>query len=122
MEAVMTDTRGEQQALAAARCVFIPRHADPAVLHETLAALTAAGLEHIEITFDAPGAAATIASLRQQFPATVVGAGTIKTAEQVRQAVGAGAQFVVSPRGSAALAEEARRGSPASRAPSPRPR
>jgi 2-dehydro-3-deoxyphosphogluconate aldolase/(4S)-4-hydroxy-2-oxoglutarate aldolase len=95
-------------SLADARFVFIARRADPAVMREALLSLTAAGLRHVEITFDSDGAAETIADLRERLPSVVLGAGTIKTVEQVSEAAAAGARFVVSPHGSEALARAAR--------------
>ena len=60
-------------------------------------ALLAGGLEVIEITFRTAEAAQSIASIRQALPAMLVGAGTVLTGEQVRQAATAGAQFAVAP-------------------------
>lgn len=95
-------------SLADARFVFIARRADPVVLREALVSLTAAGLRHVEITFDSDDAAGTIADLGQRLPGVVLGAGTVKTAAQVDEAVAAGARFVVSPHGSETLARAAR--------------
>jgi 2-dehydro-3-deoxyphosphogluconate aldolase/(4S)-4-hydroxy-2-oxoglutarate aldolase len=60
-------------------------------------ALLAGGLHAIEVTFRTAGAADALARIRQAFPNAVVGAGTLLTADQVKQAVDAGAQFGVSP-------------------------
>jgi 2-dehydro-3-deoxyphosphogluconate aldolase/(4S)-4-hydroxy-2-oxoglutarate aldolase len=60
-------------------------------------ALLAGGLNCIEVTFRTAGAADSIARIRKNVPQMIVGAGTLLTAEQVKQAVGAGAQFGVSP-------------------------
>jgi 2-dehydro-3-deoxyphosphogluconate aldolase/(4S)-4-hydroxy-2-oxoglutarate aldolase len=60
-------------------------------------ALIAGGLNVIEVTFRTAGAADSISRIRESVPQIVVGAGTLLTAEQVKQAVGAGAQFGVSP-------------------------
>jgi 2-dehydro-3-deoxyphosphogluconate aldolase/(4S)-4-hydroxy-2-oxoglutarate aldolase len=60
-------------------------------------ALLAGGLNVIEVTFRTAGAADSIARIRKGVPQMIVGAGTLLTAEQVKQAVGAGAQFGVSP-------------------------
>ena len=60
-------------------------------------ALLAGGLNAIEVTFRTAGAADAIARIRQALPKAVVGAGTLLTADQVKQAVDAGAQFGVSP-------------------------
>lgn len=59
--------------------------------------LIEAGLLAVEITLTTPGALATIASLRAEVgERALIGAGTIRTAEQAQQAIDAGAQFVVS--------------------------
>lgn len=60
------------------------------------AALVAGGLPVAEVTFRTPGAAAVLGRLADRGD-LVVGAGTVLTPEQVEQAHGAGARFVVSP-------------------------
>ena len=58
-------------------------------------ALLAGGLNTIEITFRTAGAAGAIARIRRSIPQMC--AGTLLAADQVKQAVDAGAQFGVSP-------------------------
>ena len=70
-------------------------------------ALLAGGLNAIEVTFRTAGAADAIARIRQALPDAVVGAGTLLTADQVKQAVDAGAQFGVSPGLSEAVSKAA---------------
>jgi 2-dehydro-3-deoxyphosphogluconate aldolase/(4S)-4-hydroxy-2-oxoglutarate aldolase len=60
-------------------------------------ALFTGGLTIIEVTFRTTGAAESIARIRKSLPSMMVGAGTLLTLEQVRQAKDAGAQFGVSP-------------------------
>jgi 2-dehydro-3-deoxyphosphogluconate aldolase/(4S)-4-hydroxy-2-oxoglutarate aldolase len=60
-------------------------------------ALLAGGLNVIEVTFRTAAAAAAIARIRRSLPTMGVGAGTLLTADQVRQATDVGAQFGVSP-------------------------
>ena len=60
-------------------------------------ALLAGGLDVLEITFRTPAAAESIRRLRQSLPELIVGAGTLLTAEQLAQALDAGAQFGVAP-------------------------
>jgi 2-dehydro-3-deoxyphosphogluconate aldolase/(4S)-4-hydroxy-2-oxoglutarate aldolase len=60
-------------------------------------ALLAGGLNVIEVTFRTGGAADSIAAIRKNVPQIIVGAGTLLSSEQVEQAIGAGAQFGVSP-------------------------
>jgi 2-dehydro-3-deoxyphosphogluconate aldolase/(4S)-4-hydroxy-2-oxoglutarate aldolase len=70
-------------------------------------ALLAGGLNAIEVTFRTAGAADSIARIRQALPNAVVGAGTLLTADQVKQAVDAGSQFGVSPGLSEAVSKAA---------------
>lgn len=60
-------------------------------------ALLAGGLNVIEVTFRTAGAADSIARIRKSVPQIFVGAGTLLTPDNVKQAVDAGAQFGVSP-------------------------
>jgi 2-dehydro-3-deoxyphosphogluconate aldolase/(4S)-4-hydroxy-2-oxoglutarate aldolase len=50
-----------------------------------------------EITFRTSAAEESIKSLTKELPTLLVGAGTVLTIEQVKKAVSAGAQFIVSP-------------------------
>ena len=86
-------------------CVAIVDNADDAV--PLTEALIAGGLNCIEVTFRTAGAAEAIARIRKALPNAVVGAGTLLTADQVRQAVNAGAQFGVSPGLSEAVSKAA---------------
>lgn len=60
-------------------------------------ALLAGGLNCIEVTFRTAGAADSIARIRKEIPHMTVGAGTLLSADNVKAAVDAGAQFGVSP-------------------------
>jgi 2-dehydro-3-deoxyphosphogluconate aldolase/(4S)-4-hydroxy-2-oxoglutarate aldolase len=86
-------------------CVAVIDKADDAV--PLAGALLAGGLNSIEVTFRTAGAADSIARIRKGVPQITVGAGTLLTAEQVKQAVGAGAQFGVSPGLSEAVSKAA---------------
>lgn len=70
-------------------------------------ALAAGGLYAIEVTLRTKSALAAIKAIAQEIPEAVVGAGTIVTAEQIGEAVAAGARFLVSPGASPALAQAA---------------
>ncbi len=76
-------------------CVAVIDQPDDAV--PLTEALIAGGLNCIEVTFRTAGAADAIARIRQALPNAVVGAGTLLSPDQVKQAVDAGAQFGVSP-------------------------
>ena len=76
-------------------CVAIIDRADDAV--PLAEALLAGGLKVMEVTFRTADAAESIRRIRQGVPQIAIGAGTLLTAENVRQASAAGAQFGVSP-------------------------
>lgn len=69
-------------------------------------ALVEGGLPVIEVTLRTPAALAAITAMRA-VPGAIVGAGTVLDREQLHAARGAGAEFVVSPGLTAALAEAA---------------
>jgi 2-dehydro-3-deoxyphosphogluconate aldolase/(4S)-4-hydroxy-2-oxoglutarate aldolase len=60
-------------------------------------ALIAGGLPLVEITLRTEAALASIERLANSVPSLLVGAGTVLTPEQARQAVDAGARFLVAP-------------------------
>ncbi|WP_432055866.1 bifunctional 4-hydroxy-2-oxoglutarate aldolase/2-dehydro-3-deoxy-phosphogluconate aldolase [Streptomyces sp. bgisy022] len=60
-------------------------------------ALVAGGLPAIEVTLRTAAAPDAIRAVAAEVPEAVVGAGTVLTPEQVHDAVGAGARFLVSP-------------------------
>jgi 2-dehydro-3-deoxyphosphogluconate aldolase/(4S)-4-hydroxy-2-oxoglutarate aldolase len=76
-------------------CVAVIDQADDAV--PLAEALLAGGLKVMEVTFRTAGAAESIRRIRQGVPQIAIGAGTLLTGDNVRQAVDAGAQFAVSP-------------------------
>lgn len=60
-------------------------------------ALVAGGIRMLEITLRTPQALAAIEAIAKAVPEAVVGAGTVRRPEDVRDAANAGARFVVSP-------------------------
>jgi len=60
-------------------------------------ALYAGGITVVEITLNSPNVEAGIPALAESIPELTVGAGTVRTADQVEFAHGLGAQFLVSP-------------------------
>ncbi len=74
--------------------VVLDRVADALPVAE---ALVAGGLTSAEVTFRTPVAADAIHQMATQCPDIFVGAGTVLNVRQARQAVDAGARFVVSP-------------------------
>lgn len=63
----------------------------------TAKALLAGGINVMEITFRTDAAADSIRAVCESCPDMLVGAGTVVTLEQCRQAVDCGAKFIVSP-------------------------
>lgn len=59
--------------------------------------LVESGIHWIEIPFTVPHAADVIETLSEKYPQAVIGAGTVLEAKEAVQALGAGAQFLVSP-------------------------
>ena len=70
-------------------------------------ALLRGGLPAAEITFRTAAAARAIALIREREPEMLTGAGTVLTKDALRDALSAGAQFVVAPGFNPSLAEEA---------------
>ncbi len=60
-------------------------------------ALCQGGLPCAEVTFRTEAAEESIRIMKTAFPKMIIGAGTILTIEQVKRAVNAGAEFIVSP-------------------------
>lgn len=60
-------------------------------------ALCEGGLACAEVTFRTDAAEESIRIMTKEFPEMIVGAGTVLNVEQVKRAVDAGAQFIVSP-------------------------
>ena len=79
--------------------------ADPAHAAPLAEALVAGGVTVLEVTLRTPGALEAIAEIARACPAATVGAGTIRDADQLAAAIGAGAAFGVSPGTTARLAD-----------------
>ena len=71
----------------------------------TLQALCDGGIHTAEITFRTPCAAEAIRQGTRHFPQMNIGAGTVINREQAREALAAGAKFLVSPGLSCEVAE-----------------
>lgn len=70
-------------------------------------ALCNSGWRLIEVPLNSPDPLTSIATLASNFPQALVGAGTVLTAEDVRQVHGAGGQLIVSPNFNPAVVREA---------------
>jgi 2-dehydro-3-deoxyphosphogluconate aldolase / (4S)-4-hydroxy-2-oxoglutarate aldolase len=78
--------------------VAIIRMPDPGALRAVVDALAEGGVRALEVTMTVPRAIELIAEIAPTLPADFLfGAGTVLDAETVHRAVGAGAQFIVSP-------------------------
>jgi 2-dehydro-3-deoxyphosphogluconate aldolase / (4S)-4-hydroxy-2-oxoglutarate aldolase len=84
------------QRIRATRAIAILRLRDHGLAVEVGHALAGAGLDIMEITLDHPDGLAALRRLADEVDA-VVGAGTVRSAEQARAAADAGATFCVSP-------------------------
>lgn len=100
--------RGVQPARAAKRravvdaliergAVAVVRLASADRARDTVRALADGGVTAIEVTLTTPGAIALIESLRRLDSTLIVGAGSVLTAAAAREAIEAGATYVVSP-------------------------
>jgi 2-dehydro-3-deoxyphosphogluconate aldolase/(4S)-4-hydroxy-2-oxoglutarate aldolase len=104
MDATMTDTL---TALGAARLVPVVVLDDADHAGPLAAALVAGGLPVAEVTFRTAAAAESIRAMAGRGD-VLVGAGTVLTAQQVDEAVAAGAAYIVSPGLSRAVVERCR--------------
>jgi len=87
------------EAIRRHRLIVVLRRIEPyAALEGLVAELIDAGARLFEVTFDAPSAAADLEQLRRRHgDDALVGAGTIRSHEQLEAAVAAGAAFGVAP-------------------------
>ena len=87
-----------QELFDALPIVGIMRHFPSTQLDAVLDAYQSAGLSTLEITMNSEGAADTIQSLREKWGDRMnIGAGTVLTKKDLRAALDAGAQFIVTP-------------------------
>jgi len=86
-------------AITGPRVVAIARRLDPAQLSRIADGLLAGGVRAFEVTLDSPGAIDALAALAHRFAGSplLLGAGTVLDEGQGRDAVAAGARFLVSP-------------------------
>jgi 2-dehydro-3-deoxyphosphogluconate aldolase/(4S)-4-hydroxy-2-oxoglutarate aldolase len=106
------DLRADVAAtLSRSPIIAVVRHRDRAEAARQARAFVRHGLELIEITFTVPGAPDLVRELLAERPADAtwrVGMGTVTTRARALEAVAAGAEFLVTPNVSAAVAEVAR--------------
>jgi 2-dehydro-3-deoxyphosphogluconate aldolase/(4S)-4-hydroxy-2-oxoglutarate aldolase len=83
--------------LGDARIVAVLRVPAPELVEPAVDALVAGGLTAVELTFTTPGVAAELDAARRRHPDVLLGAGTIRRAEEAAAAADAGADFLVMP-------------------------
>ncbi|MES4903557.1 MULTISPECIES: bifunctional 4-hydroxy-2-oxoglutarate aldolase/2-dehydro-3-deoxy-phosphogluconate aldolase [unclassified Streptomyces] len=96
------------------RVMAILRSDESSGLPAVARALAAGGITCLEITLTTPGALDALARIREELGSGVaVGAGTVVTPGQARDALSAGAEFLVAPGvDTAVIGDAARRGTP----------
>ena len=85
------------ERLGRTRVVVVVRGSGVTGVCELAGALSTIGLDVHEITLTTPGALRCIEDLRVRHPQLLVGAGTVLTVDDSRNALAAGASFIVSP-------------------------
>lgn len=85
------------RSIQASRIVLCVRFDDASVAYHAARASLSGGIRTIEVTMTTPRASRIIAKLREEFPTSNIGAGTVVSAAQAREAIAAGALFAMSP-------------------------
>jgi 2-dehydro-3-deoxyphosphogalactonate aldolase len=94
-------------AMARLPLVAILRGITPAEAQPVGQALVNAGWQLIEVPLNSPEPLRSIATLAASFPAALIGAGTVRTAAEVRAVHDAGGRLIVSPHFDRAVVEAA---------------
>jgi 2-dehydro-3-deoxyphosphogalactonate aldolase len=95
------------QALAQLPLIAILRGLTPAEAPAIGEALVSSGFAIIEVPLNSPEPLKSIAALTQQFPQTLIGAGTVLNAQQVKDVHAAGGRLVVAPNFNSAVVAQA---------------
>ncbi|MDE2993137.1 MAG: bifunctional 4-hydroxy-2-oxoglutarate aldolase/2-dehydro-3-deoxy-phosphogluconate aldolase [Chloroflexota bacterium] len=86
------------ERMTEAGIIAIMRHTAPALARQTVDALSAGGVQVIEVTMNSAGASDMLRELADAYRDDVLlGAGTVLTAASAEQALCAGARFIVAP-------------------------
>ena len=93
----MSSRKEIRDGLLARKISAIVRTDDQSVAEQAMAAAVEGGFRVIEFTLNTPGALELITQFRTVDNTLLVGAGTVMTPQMAKEAVDAGAQFVVSP-------------------------
>ena len=83
--------------LAATPIIGILRRCPPAAVVEMAGAAFRSGVVVLEVTLDSENALVQIAGLRRVLPGALIGAGSVRETGELKDAVDAGAAFIVSP-------------------------
>jgi 2-dehydro-3-deoxyphosphogluconate aldolase/(4S)-4-hydroxy-2-oxoglutarate aldolase len=83
--------------IRAEKVIALIRADGPESLLDCARALSAGGLNAIELTMTTPGAIALVTEVSRKLPGVMLGLGTVLDAETARAGVAAGAQFIVTP-------------------------
>jgi 2-dehydro-3-deoxyphosphogalactonate aldolase len=95
------------QALAQLPLIAILRGLTPAQAPAIGEALVSSGFAIIEVPLNSPEPFKSITALTQQFPQTLIGAGTVLNAQQVKDVHAAGGRLVVAPNFNPAVVAQA---------------
>ena len=93
----MSSRKEIRDGLLARKISAIVRTDDQSVAKQAMAAAVEGGFRVIEFTLNTPGALELITQFRSMDESLLVGAGTVMTPQAAKEAVNAGAQFIVSP-------------------------
>ncbi len=103
------DSRAVMEVVRAHRLVAVIRAASVEAALGAARAVVRGGIRLVEVTYSVPDAPAVMRQLVQEaHPGVVVGAGTVLTAKQAADALGAGARFLIAPNVSDIVAGAAR--------------
>lgn len=83
--------------LKSEKVIALIRADSPASLLDCARALSAGGLNCIELTMTTPGAIELCAQVAKELPGVLLGLGTVLDAGTARQGIAAGARFIVTP-------------------------
>src|SRR5438034_10822205 len=89
--------RSVAEQLVDAGLIVIIRTSSSEHLVEAARALEVGGVAAMEITLNTPGALGAISAIRNALPGMLCGAGTILSPGDAVAALGAGAQFIITP-------------------------
>ncbi len=103
----MSSRKEIRDGLLTRKISAIVRTDDQSVAEQAMAAAVEGGFSVIEFTLNTPGALELITQFRSMDESLLVGAGTVMTPQAAKEAVNAGAQFIVSPVCDSAVIREA---------------